>query len=300
MFKSNALIFALGAMFLWSVGDFLIHKTSKKINNFQTLIYVNLTGGIILLPFAIKHFYQINLENIFPLIVLAIVDLAFGLTILKAYEQGKLSVIEIILTLELPLTAFFGLLFFHETLSWLQTVLILIIICGIFFTSKESKTFYQKILCFILRRDKILEKGAIIALSAAFFSSFYNFFIAYNSRNVSPFVTIWLPWVISLFLLLLYFYFRNGFKKGASILFGDFLKNKKIIILGSVFDATAWLFYAIAVGKQELAVITAITESYPALAIFYGVKFNKETISKLQYIGAGLAIGGSLIIALIS
>jgi uncharacterized membrane protein len=84
------------------------------------------------------------------------------------------------------------------------------------------------------------------------------------------------------------------------ILLDDFKKYKKIIILGSVFDATAWVFYAVAVGKQELAIITAITESYPALAIFYGVKFNKEKISKLQYIGAALAIGVSLIITLIS
>jgi len=300
MFSSKALVLAFCAMFLWSIGDFLIHKTSKKISNFQFLIYINFTGSIILLPFAIRYFYQLNFESMIPLVVLGIVDLFFGLTLLRAYEQGKLSVIEVIMTMELPLTVLFGVLFFHESLSWLQTFLVLVIVCGIFFISKEPKTFYQKIICFILRRDKILEKGAIIALGAAFFSSFYNFFIAYNSRNVSPFLTIWLPWSISLSVLLLYFYFRNGFKKGLSILVDDIKKYKRIIFSGAIVDASAWVFYAAAVSKGELAIITAITESYPALAMFYGVRLNKEKISKFQYIGAALALGGSLIIALIS
>jgi drug/metabolite transporter (DMT)-like permease len=300
MLNSMAMVFALGAMLFWSVGDFLIHRTSKKVNNFQALIYINLTGSIILLPFAVKYFSQLNFSNILPLIALSLVDLAFGLILLRAYEQGKLSVIDVILTMELPLTVLFGLLFFHESLTYLQTILILIIVCGIFFVSKETKTFYQKIICFIFRKNRFLESGAVLALLAAFVSSFYNFFIALNSRNVSPFLTIWLPWTISLVILLLYFYLHNGFKKGLKILVDDIRKYKKIIISGAVIDASAWTFYAIAVSKQELAIVTAITESYPALAMFYGVKFNKEKISKIQYIGAALALGGSLIIALIS
>jgi drug/metabolite transporter (DMT)-like permease len=295
-----SLLFAFCAMLFWSVGDFLIHKTSKKITNFQFLIYINFTGSIILLPFAARYFYQLNFESIIPLVALGIVDLFFGLTLLRAYEQGKLSVIEVIMTMELPLTVLFGVLFFHESLSWLQTFLVLVIVCGIFFISKEPKTFYQKIICFIFRRDKVLEKGVLVALGAAFFSSFYNFFIAFNAREVSPFLTIWLPWSISLSILLLYFYFRNGFKMGMDILVEDVKKYKRIIFSGAIIDASAWVFYAAALSKGELAIITAITESYPALAMFYGVKFNKERISKMQYTGAALALGGSLVIALIS
>jgi drug/metabolite transporter (DMT)-like permease len=300
MFTSTALLFALAAMFLWSVGDFFIHKATKKIAHFQALIFVNLTGGIILLPFAARSFHELSTGNIAPLAALALVDLAYGLAILKAYEQGKLSIIEVILTLELPLTVFFGLLFFHESLSWLQTALILVIIGGIFFISRESKTFYRKVIDFILRRKTVLEKGAVMAIAASFLSAFYNFFIALNARDVSPFLTIWLPWVISLTALMLYFYFRHGFKNGVDILADDLKKYKKIILIGSVFDAFAWVFYASAVSRQELAIVTAITESYPALIIVYGVKFNKEKMSKWQYLGAALALGGSLVIALIS
>lgn len=168
MFNSIAVVFALGAMLLWSIGDFLIHRTSKKINNFQELIYINLTGSIILLPFAVKYFYQLNWHNVLPLIALGIVDLTFGLTLLRAYEQGKLSVVDVILTMELPLTALFGLLFFHESLTWLQTVVILIIICGIFFISKETKTFYQKVISFLFRRSRNVRSRSNFSFNSRF------------------------------------------------------------------------------------------------------------------------------------
>lgn len=295
-----AIILALTAMFFWSAGDFLIHRTCKRISNFQALIYVNLIGAIILLPFAFNYFYQLSLSDIAPLIILSLIDLAFGLTLLKAYELGKLSVVEVVLTFELPLTIFFGLMFFHESLSWLQAIIILFILSGIFFISRENKTFFKKIICFFTGQNLILEKGILIAFIAAFFSALYNFLIAYNARNISPLLTIWLPWTISLFCLLLFFCFRNDFKKGIKILIKDIGKNKKTVFFGSAFDAIAWVSYAAAVSRQELAIITAITASYPALAMFYGIRFDKEKISHFQYIGAALALGGSIIIALIS
>ena len=80
----------------------------------------------------------------------------------------------------------------------------------------------------------------------------------------------------------------------------DFWRYKGIVISGSIIDVLGWLFYAIALKEKELAIVTAITESYPALTLFYGVKFNQEKISRWQYIGAVLTLGGSLILVLIS
>ena len=45
------IIFALAAMVLWGLGDFLIQKTVKRIGDFQTLLVIDLMAGILLIPF---------------------------------------------------------------------------------------------------------------------------------------------------------------------------------------------------------------------------------------------------------
>ena len=63
------------------------------------------------------------------------------------------------------------------------------------------------------------------------------------------------------------------------------------------FDTLAWLFYSFATKDGNVAIVTAITESYPSLALFLGLWINKEKIKAHQYIGAGLAIFASITLA---
>ena len=60
----------------------------------------------------------------------------------------------------------------------------------------------------------------------------------------------------------------------------------------------AWLFYAISIKTQNTAIITAITESYPSIAIMLGVIINKEQIKLHQWIGIAITIVFSLWLAI--
>ena len=64
-----------------------------------------------------------------------------------------------------------------------------------------------------------------------------------------------------------------------------------------IMDTVAWIFYAYATQNNSISIITAITECYPAIAIFLGLILNKEEIKWHQYTGAGLALIGSIILA---
>jgi uncharacterized membrane protein len=66
----------------------------------------------------------------------------------------------------------------------------------------------------------------------------------------------------------------------------------------AIFDTASWIFYSFAVFNGEISIITAITESYPVVALFLGVWFNKEKIKKHQYLGAILTIIASFILAM--
>lgn len=289
------ILFAFGAMIAWGVGDFFTQRMTKKIGSIQALVWVNLIGGLGLLPLAIKDFYLIkSWENLGTLFILGLIDFVYGLAMLKSYEKGKLSVVEVIMTMELPLTVALGLIFFREKLSFFQLALVLAIIGGSFLVSKASKDIFDKIKDFIFGKTRKFEKGVKIALLAAIISAFYNFMIAFNAREISPVMAIWFPWVMSLILLLIYMYVKGNYRS----FLNESKKYKKIIFFGSAIEVMAWLFYAKALSGNTLSITTAITESYLALAVFLGIKFNKEKISRLQYAGAVVALIGSVIAGL--
>ena len=77
------------------------------------------------------------------------------------------------------------------------------------------------------------------------------------------------------------------------------IRLKYWILIMGVLDILAWLAYAHAMEISNVAVITAITEAYPAVALFLGVWMNKERIKKHQYIGAGIALGASFLLAFV-
>jgi drug/metabolite transporter (DMT)-like permease len=294
------IILAFSAMILWSIGDFLIQKTSKRIGNFYTLIFINFAAFILLFPFIIGDFKLLSIDNLFTLFALTLVDFVYGLTILKALERGKLSVVEVIATMELPITIIMGMVFFKEKISISQFFIIIAILVGVVLMSKGSKNFWQKIQALLSKKSYFIEKGAVLAFFAALLSSFYNFYVAINSRDTSPLMTIWFSWTLSLFLLLIYIFIKKGWHKGMQEILINFKNNKKIVIYGSIVDVLAWLAYAGALSRGELSITTAITESYPALAMFLGIRFNREKISLLQFIGAMLALGGSIIIIFVN
>lgn len=295
MIENFTIFFAFLAMIFWGVGDFLVQKTVRKIGNFETLIWINLMAGIGLLPFVAKNFEVIMTpKNLLALVAMGVIDFFFGVILLKAYDKGKLSVVDVVMIAELPFTVMFGLVALQEKLSFLQVVLILFILVGIFIMTRSPKGFFERVKDFIFGQRRYFEKGVALVLLAAILSSIYNFLITINSRNIDAFTAIWFPWVISLIMLVIYVRYKKGF--------GDFWRismgSKKVIFWTGIIDTAAWVFYALALSHKELSVTTAITESYPAISIFLAVRFNKEKITKYQYFGASMALLGSILISI--
>ncbi|MBS3168118.1 DMT family transporter [Candidatus Woesearchaeota archaeon] len=281
-------IFAFVAMFSWGIGDFLIQKTVRKVGDVEALAYIGIIGGILLLPFVILEFNLLfSLANVLVLVLLGIVTFIAALFNFEALKKGKLSVVEIMLEIELPITVVLGFIFFKEKISFLQFFIILLIFLGILLIALEKTSFKNKFFVF--------EKGVLFALIAALGMGLINFFTAFSSREVSPFMAVWFPWVLFTTLCIFYLIKNKRFNK----LFLDFKKFKILIIFMGVFDTLAWLSYASAVKTSNLAVTTAITESYPAIALFLGLFINKERIDWHQYLGAAIAIVCSFLLGFI-
>ena len=67
-----------------------------------------------------------------------------------------------------------------------------------------------------------------------------------------------------------------------------------------IFDTLAWIFYSFAVLNNEISVITAITESFPAIAMTLGFLINKEKIRWYQWLGGAVALSASFILAFLA
>lgn len=283
------ILFAFAAMLCWGIGDFLIQRSVRRIGNIETLFFIGIIGSIILIPFILPEFSLLdNKRNIAILSLLGIITFLAALFDFEALKKGKLSVIQVIIELELPLTVLIGFGLFKEYFTLLQGLLIIPILFGIvLMTINDSKKLK-------INLKKGLEKGVILAVVSAVGMALINSITAYSSRSISPMMAIWLPWVIFTFVCMFIILFRGDFKETIK----NANKFKRIIIPMAILDTAAWIFYSHALSGYNMGIITAITESYPVIGIILGMTINKEKVKGYQFIGGIITIISSIILAL--
>lgn len=286
MFIEVGLIFAFLAMVCWGIGDFLIQRSSRKVGNVESLLFIGIIGLIGLLPLVWNDLSALlEWQNLLLIGFLGVLTFVAGLLDFEALKEGKLSVIEVVLEIELPVTIFLGLIFFGEALTGIQWGIISLIFIGIIMMAIKEHH---------LKNPRLfLEKGVLIALLGSIGMGGINFLTAASARQISPIMAIWGPALVFSVLCFIVILKREGIGKTFSN-----LKRFKWLILGmGIFDTAAWTTYAFATFNEELAIITAITESYPALTLIFGLFINKERVNWHQYVGAGLAIIASVTLA---
>jgi len=237
-----SVIFAFLAMICWGFGDFFIQKCTRKIGDLESLAYIGIVGIVVLIPFIIKDFNTIfNSKNLIMLGVLGIITFIAAILDFEALKKGKLSIIDVILEIELPLTIALGFIFLKESLSPLQFLFVFLILIGIIFTATKSFSHWKT----------KLEKGVIFAIFAAIVMSFVNFLTGISAREVSPLMAIWIPWIIFSIISFSIIIKRKKAKKFIK----DGFRFKSIIIPMAILDTAAWIFYAFAMVKEEISII---------------------------------------------
>jgi len=282
---SFVVVFAFMAMLFWGFGDFFIQKSVKKIGSLESLAWIGLIGSVGLFPLVIKDLHLLqNFTNLILIVGLGIISFISVIFGFRALKEGKLSVVDVIIEAELPITIALGFIFLKESLTMTQMIIILFILLGIVLTAIKSFSHFKS----------RIEKGVILAFIAAIFFGGTNIMVGVSSKLISPIMAIWGSWVFFTLISIIFIISKKGFKK--FLVHGS--GNKKLIIATGIIDTLAWVFYALAVSKSEISLITAITESYPALALFLGVFFNNEKIMFHQYAGAFIAIVCSVLLSL--
>lgn len=282
------ILFAIGALIFWGIGDFFIQRSAKKFGDWESLFIISVIGLIIMTPFAYRELeilHELFRNNYFILIASALLFLGTSLIYFEALKRGKLSVIEPVGAMELPIVGILALFIAEEFLSNYNIILMTSLLAGIVLISLKTHHFSKNIW---------LEKGVFLAILAAILAGLTDFLISYSARITNPLLTIWF---LNIFVTLCSFIYLSTTKK-LNRLYLDFRLNKKDMIVVSLLDNLAWISFGSAVVLMPMATTLAISEGYIALSSLLGLMINKEKLMLHQKGGLALAIISAILLVI--
>ena len=280
------IILAFAAMLCWGFGDFLIQKSTRKLGDWETLFIITLVGAVFLFPFVYKDIPSVfsSWKNLGILLLASFILFIAALLDFEALKEGKLSVVEPLWSLEVPVSATLAFFIMKESISFNQALLIGALIVGLILVSLRSYHFTKRIW---------LEKATFIALAAAIVMGAANFFVGFGARQTDA---LMMNWFLSVFIMLcsaIYLVKMGSMKK----MFRDTIKYRKLVLPMTIVDNLAWIAFAFAMILAPIAIAVAISESYIIVAVLLGMFVNKEFLRTHQKIGLVLALVAAITLA---
>lgn len=282
---------ALGALFGWGIGDFLIQKTARKTDTWKSIFYISVIGSVGLFPFIAKDLSSIHSEftTLLFLIVAAIVTFFTFTLDTKALEDGKITVIEPIVGLEGPITVLLSVFIIKEHLNLVQFLLIIFIFCGsiLAVTIHHTQLHYHK---------RILEKGVILAFMSALGMGLTNFLVGTSSQKTSPLLALWFIHIVALIIGLIKFSLKKELKSVVT----TFFKHSQLILITSIIDIFAWIFYAYSTTLIPISIAVTISESFIIITTILGFLISHEKVQWHQVLGIGISVIGIILLSAIT
>ena len=275
------LTFAFLALIFWGVGDFMIQKSVRANSVMRTLFYICISGGVALFPFVKDEFLAMMWDGQMHLLMMAtsLVILVAAILEFVAMKRGKLSVIEPILSFELPVAVILSILLRSESLSVLQIFMIIFALVGFILAMQHNRHLFNF-------KNLKFEDGIFLALGGAAIMGVVNFMVGVASQETSALLTIWYINIV----LTVICAFHISLKKEWGCVSHDLKTDLKDISLTCLFDNCAWIAYAYATTYIPISIATTISDSYIALTVLLGIFVNHEQVRKHQVAGIAITV----------
>lgn len=285
------IIFAFAALIFWVIGDFNIQKSTRIVGDWKSLFYISAIGLIGIYPLIYDQIRDIfkTERSLLLLILVSVVIFVSALFLFEALKRGKLSVMEPVFGMELPLTVGFSIFLGGEHLGPLTYTLVAVVFIGLILAVTKNHTDLH------FHKTFLIEKGVIYAAIGSVFMGFANYLTGAASEATSPLITIWFINLILTIFCFAYLIFEGEFTPVA-----DIKKSGRVIFSESICDNLAWICFATSMTLIPISIATTISESYIAGSVLLGVFLNKEKIQRHQVFGIIFAIIGILILSYIT
>lgn len=281
------IVFAVIALVCWAVGDFLIQRSARKFGDVISLFFITLLGTIILFPFVYGQFHLLSAGGtvFWSLFIISAFTLCAALLEFEALRTGKLSVIEPMFALELPVTILLAGFIIHEVPSLPQAVYLVTLLIGIMMVSLKS-----------FRIHVSFEKGVFLAIVATSTMALINLLFGAAGRVTSPLLVNWFTSAWITIVLFVYLWKKHGLRR--VVYNAEHFKN--LIFSVGFLDNLAWVAFVYSMTYLPIAVATGITESYIAISALLGIVINKEVLLGHQKLGLAFTIVSAILLAVVT
>lgn len=283
------ILFAFLALLAWGFGDFLIQRSTRKFGDWISLFFIEIIATIAILPFVFKDLPGLfsSPKDLSLLFFISGALLFAAWFDLESLRVGKISIIEPVFALEVPVAATLAAFLLSEHLSFWQVLLITVLVISIFSISIKSFTHLKTI---------HLEKGVLLAVLATVTMGLVNFLFGHGSRETHP---LMINWFTSFFIAIVSFAILIK-KSQLGLIKQDWKNNKKLILGVGVIDNAAWVAFSYSTLYIPIAISTGISEAYIALSSVLGLTLNKEKLKSHQKAALVCCIAAAIILAVLT
>ncbi len=283
-----SLLSGLGGMFGWGIYDFFAGVYSKKIGPFKTFFWSQSAGLLFVLLLIPVFTTTLNIP-VLTIILFPIAALFYSvgyLFFMKGFEIGNISIVAAIMNLWAVFTMLIAFIFMGQRLSALQSMGVLMIVCGATLASLNWND--------IKNRSFQLSSGVKeTVLGAFFFGVFWNISEVISEKVGWLLTTVFVKIEIILFLLLISFFMkREIYLTKASA------KTKLMLVLMGIIEAGAVAIVNFGLTIGDAILITPIASALSVVTIVMAIVFLKDKVTKLQGLGIITAVSGIIVTGL--
>lgn len=289
---SNTLIASLGgiwALLIWGACDWLIARSSKKTDEFELFLSLQLTG--LLVAFVALFLGGLHLPSVHDSLIMLAAGIAFGfafLSFIKGLATGAAGIV-IPASSTFPLfTLLLSAIFLSIRFTGLQISAMVITVVGVVLLAYEKR---QKK---ISVREQ--HQATIFAVAAAFMWGIGNVIQNIVIANLS--------WQSALFLIdvgmtFMGFIFLLAEARGS---FGRKVKNsykhKNALLVGGIYTVGSFGFYFGAVKLGNVLIPLVISSASPLITSGLSALYDGEKLGAIKRLGAVVAIAGIILLNL--
>jgi len=265
------ILLAIGCALCWSLGNVLQKPAYKQLTPSQMYTLNGVFFLFIWLGFQVITKTQIEFINWTYIVLPSVPPLAFILYII-AIKKGKISIVSAVSSTSVLLTVFFAVLFLNESVSIIQFLLILAIVCALVLLGITEKKHERASVFsgFLL--------GILVAITFGFANALSKYILV--NINAVSFSIINGLWMLIIGFVWLWLDRKLKNKNWQAVL----TKTGKIGLIGSLIYSFGSFFLFLALEKGLVTVVIPITKLTTPLTLIFATIVLKEKLLKYQII----------------
>lgn len=281
------LLYAFASSFFAGITAILAKIGIKDVDSslataLRTIVVLVFSWVMVFVSQGQIDFAKLSIETLIFLTLSGFATGASWLCYFKALQMGDVNKVTPIDKSSTVMTMIFAFFFFHESLTLLKVICMLLISIGIYLMI-EKKERYQEI---------VNNKWMIYAFGSAVFASFTSILGKMGTQNIDSTLATAIRTIVVLFMAWMIVFYQNKQTQIKTI-------NKKswiFLMLSGITTGLSWLCYYRALKDGIASIVVPIDKLSVVLTLFFSYFVLKEKLSYRSFLGLIIFIIGTLML----